>query len=131
MLTKGYPVKVEIEVDLPEHIAAEWEVIAVRNAINGDPVVGLSETVVDFDGRLHDRGPRIILRRKNNPRDWWPEFITADRIVFREDGMRLVSDNGDTGYWCYKTNLIDFSRIPKRLKRSGQTIENPWKKKVQ
>lgn len=125
--------KVEIDVELPECIAEKWEVVAVRRARAGDfvPLATLNGvTVIEMASEM--TGLHAILRRKDNPKDWWPEWITADRMTFEVDGViQISSGSEDPNYWLCKTSLIDFSWIPEHLKRSGRTFENPWKAKVQ
>lgn len=119
--------KLEIEVELPEDIARKHEVIAVRTPVEGDLVI-VHGKATKFDIRTHNEDPRIILKRKLTPRDWWPRWVLADSIKFQSDGMiRFSADDGNLGFWRVESNLLDFSWIPEHLRRSGVTVENPWK----
>ena len=124
--------RVEIEVDLPGHIAAEWDIAKVGVPVEGDVVINAAMEAEQFDRRYHDAVPRVIIRRKDNPRDWWPTWIVADRITFAETGVAVLEMKDLTSQSLIheSSSLIDMSWIPEDLKRSGRVIKNPWKGKV-
>lgn len=124
--------KFEIEVELPEHIVAEWDAVAVRRAKAGEWIaVPHGDGMVAMRCAIDAMTPAIILRKKLNPRDWWPQWITADRMTFFNDVILLTSNNAQSLRLQYDSSLIDLSRIPGHLRFSGRVIDNPWKKKVQ
>ena len=123
---------VTIDVELPEHIAAEWEVVAVRKPMVGECCLMSSGEITDVVRMAKDGSvPRVIVCRKDNPRDWWPKWITADRMTFFNDVILLTSNNAQSIRVQYDSSLIDVSRIPGHLRFSGRVIDNPWKEKVQ
>lgn len=119
--------KLEIEVELPEDITKYWEVVRVGVPREGEYVITALGGVAAFNRKIHYVVPQVIVRRKLNPSDWWPEWLTADRITFGRHGSIGFHVAGDSAYWRDMSSLLDLSWIPENLKRSGVTIQNPWK----
>lgn len=125
--------KREIEVELPEDIAKDWEVVRIGKPVDGDGVLMVSSgsgslMAEPWNGAMSGPMPRIILRRKLNPRDWWPKIIIADKMTLEKTGVICLENHSGVSVCSSNTSeILDFSWIPENLRRSGMTIENPWK----
>ena len=120
--------KCEIEVELPEDIAKDWEVARIGVPVDGEYLITSIGGVGAFNRDVHSAITRVILSRKLTPRDWWPKTIIAEKMTLEKAGaIRLANHAGAILIFSDQSEMVDFSWIPEHLRRSGATIENPWK----